>query len=606
MVDLGSCLSYPHFNFFKVITKNVFVPLFFNMLFDLQEGKAENIRVACIEALASISGQMEWKSYFALLRRCFRDLTKHPDKRRVLLRLICSILDNFHFQENTSEVGSTHLYGSTVVTSNIQACLSKDVFPNIQKFMNSQSERVDIYVHLAALKVLKLLPEDVMDSHLLGIIQHIVNFLKNRLESVRDEARSALAACLKELGSEYLQVIVRVLRGSLKRGYELHVLGYTLNFILSKFFTDPAVGKIDYLLEDLISVAEKDILGEVAEEKEVEKLASKMKETRKQKSFETLKLIAQSITFKSHALKLLRPVTDHMKKHLTPKVKARLENMLTSIATGFESNPSVNQTDLLIFIYGLIEDGIKGEKGQGESSSLIDANKHSRDVSRGKNLSCQIILAKSPCSHLIMVFALNLLHGYMKKKMQLGKENAQLLSMLDPFVALLGNCLTSKYEDVLSLTLRCLTPLLRLPLPSVKSQAEEIKGVVLHIAQSSVDLRNPLVESCLRSLTVLLRNEEVTLSTDQLHFLIQFPLFVDIDKNPSFVALSLLKAIVSRKLVVPEIYDLAIRVAELMVTSQVEPIRKKCSKILLQFLLDYRLSEKRLQQHLDFLLSNLR
>ncbi|XP_022999923.1 small subunit processome component 20 homolog [Cucurbita maxima] len=589
----------------EVITKNVFVPLFFNMLFDLQEGKTENIRVACIEAIASISGQMEWKSYFALLRRCFRDLTKRPDKKKVLLRLICSILDNFHFQENNSVVGSTRLCGSTVVTSDMQACLSKYVFPKIQKFMNSQSERVDIYVHLAALKVLKLLPEDVMDSQLLSIIHHIVNFLKNRLESVREEARSALAACLKELGSEYLQVIVRVLRGSLKRGYELHVLGYTLNFILTKFFTAPAFGKMDYLLDDLISIVEKDILGEVSEEKEVEKLASKMKETRKQKSFETLKLIAQSVTFKSHALKLLRPVTDHMKKHLTPKVKAKLENMLTNIAAGFESNPSVNQTDLLVFIYGLIEDGIKVENGQGESTSLLDANKRSKDVSRGKNLSCQIILAKSPCSHLIMVFALKLLHGYMKK-MQLGKEHVPLLSMLDPFVSLLGNCLTSKYEDVLSLTLRCLTPLLRLPLPSVKSQADKIKGVVLTIAQSSVDPCNPLVESCLRSLTVLLRNEQVTLSTDQLHLVIQFPLFVDIHKNPSFVALSLLKAIVSCKLVVPEIYDLAIRVAELMVTSQVEPIRKKCSKILLQFLLDYRLSEKRLQQHLDFLLSNLR
>ncbi|XP_031736395.1 small subunit processome component 20 homolog isoform X2 [Cucumis sativus] len=595
----------PTVNMPEVITKNVFVPLFFNMLFDLQEGKAENIRVACIEALASISGQMEWKSYFALLRRCLRDLTKHPDKKKVLMRLICCILDNFHFQENISDVGSTQLYGSVVVMNNMQVCLSKDVFPKIQKFMNSQSERVDIYVHLAALKVLKLLPANVMDSQLLSIIQHIVNFLKNRLESVRDEARSALAACLKELGSEYLQVVVRVLRGSLKRGYEMHVLGYTLNFLLSKLFTGPATGKIDYLLDDLISVAEKDILGEVAEEKEVEKLASKMKETRKQKSFDTLKLVAQSITFKSHALKLLRPVTDHMKKHLTPKAKTKLENMLSSVAAGFESNPSVNQTDLLVFNYGLIKDGIKVENGQGGISSLVDANKHSRDVSRGKNFSCQTILAKAPCSHLIMVFALKLLHGYMKK-MQLGKGDAQLLAMLDPFVLLLGDCLTSKYEDVLSLTLRCLTLLLRLPLPSVKSQADKIKGVVLLIAQSSVDPRNPLVESCLRLLTVLLRNEKVTLSTDQLHLLIQFPLFVDIDKNPSFVALSLLKAIVSRKLVVPEIYDLAIRVAELMVTSQVEPIRKKCGKILLQFLLDYHLSEKRLQQHLDFLLSNLR
>lgn len=105
---------------------------------------------------------------------------------------------------------------------------------------------------------------------------------------------------------------------------------------------------------------------------------------------------------------------------------------------------------------------------------------------------------------------------------------------------------------------------------------------------------------------MLLRSTKITLSTDQLHMLIQFPLFVDLERNPSFVALSLLKAIVSRKLVVAEIYDIVNRVAELMVTSQVESIRKKSSQILLQFLLDYHISEKRLQQHLDFLLSNLR
>jgi hypothetical protein len=91
-----------------------------------------------------------------------------------------------------------------------------------------------------------------------------------------------------------------------------------------------------------------------------------------------------------------------------------------------------------------------------------------------------------------------------------------------------------------------------------------------------------------------------------LHLLIEFPLFVDLERNPSFIALSLLKAIVNRKLVVPQMYDLAIRVAELMVTSQVESIRKKCSQILLKFLLHYRLSKKNLQQHLDFLLNNLR
>jgi U3 small nucleolar RNA-associated protein 20 len=426
------------------------------------------------------------------------------------------------------------------------------------------------------------------------------------MESIRDEARLALSACLKELGLEYLQFIVRVLRATLKRGYELHVLGYSLNFILSKFLSGPVCGKLDYCLQDLLSAVENDILGDVAEEKEVEKLASKMKETRKQKSFETLKMIAQNITFKTHALKLLSPVTTHMLKHLTPKVKPRLESMLNHIAAGIEHNPSADQTDLFIFIYGLIEDWIKEENGSFKNSSSAVAKLHSRgDVSQKTVSSGRVVGTKSVCSHLIALFALRLFQNRIKR-VKLDKNAEQLLSMLDPFVELLGNCLSSNYEDILSASLTCLTPLVRLPLPSLTSQADRIKVTLLDIAQSSVNSSSPLMQSCLRLLIALLWSTNVTLSSEQLHLLIEFPLFVDLERNPSFIALSLLKAIVNRKLVVPQMYDLAIRVAELMVTSQVESIRKKCSQILLKFLLHYRLSKKNLQQHLDFLLNNLR
>ncbi|KAG5254304.1 U3 small nucleolar RNA-associated protein [Salix suchowensis] len=604
------------------ILNKIFVPLFFNMLLEEQGGKGEHIKSACLEALASISALMEWKSYYNLLTRCFQEMNVHQDKQKILLRLICSILDQFHFSQicssqevkdppdsslaDTSDSCSMavlhkcvdgtssvmeHKNGTSVGISEILACLHKTVLPKIQKLLDYDSDKVNVNISVAALKVLKLLPGDTIDSQLPSIIHRIANHLKSRMESIRDEARLALSACLKELGLEYLQFIVRVLRATLKRGYELHVLGYSLNFILSKFLSGPVCGKLDYCLEDLLSAVENDILGDVSEEKEVEKLASKMKETRKQKSFETLKMIAQNITFKTHALKLLSPVRTRMLKHLTPKVKPKLESMLNHIAAGFEHNPSADQTDLFIFIYGLIEDWFKEENG---SFKILP-----KTVSSGR-----VVGTKSVCSHLIAVFALRLFQNHIKS-VKLDKNAEQLLSMLDPFVELLGNCLSSKYENILSASLTCLTPLVRLPLPSLTSQADKIKVTLLDIAQSSVNTSSPLMQSCLRLLIALLWSTNVTLSSEQLHLLIEFPLFVDLERNPSFIALSLLKAIVNRKLVVPQMYDLAIRVAELMVTSQVESIRKKCSQILLKFLLHYRLSKKNLQQHLDFLLNNL-
>lgn len=607
-------------NLSKVLINKVFIPLLFKMLLDGQVGKGENIRSACLEAVGSISKFMEWRLYYALLNRCFREMILKPDKQKVLLRLVSSILDQFHFSETPSDhdtkdsvqdIQNTCLIESgKVIRSSelleIQMCLQKDMLPRVHKMLTTDTDNLNVNISLILLKLLKLLPGDIMELHLPSIIHRIANFLKNRLESVRDEARAALAACLKELGLEYLQFVVKVLRGTLKRGFELHVLGFTLNFLLSKFLLNPSSGKLDYCLEDLLSIAVNDILSDVSEEKEVEKIASKMKETRKQKSYDTLKLISQSITFKTRALKLLAPILKHLQKQLTPKVKSKLENMLSHIAAGIQCNPSVNQTELFIFGYGLIKDGIRDESpGHAETSTLMEGKQKKDGISSQIAKSDKLVSIDPRYSHLITEFALGVLQNYMKN-MKFDKKDEQLLSMLDPFVRLLGECLNSKYENVMSASVRCLSPLVRLPLPSLESQAEKIKNSLLNIAQGSVTSSNPLLESCVKLLTVLLRSSKITLSTDQLHMLIQFPLFIDLERNPSFVALSLLKAIVSRKLVVAEIYDIVKRVAELMVTSQVESIRKKSSQILLQFLLDYHISEKRLQQHLDFLLSNLR
>lgn len=609
----------------ECMLKRVFIPLFFGILFDVQTGKAEHLRSACINALASVSGQLRWKSYYDLLMRCFRDMTKRPDREKVLIRLVCSILDHFHFSETCSiedaKIASSDVMdqdpmaspevvvpvksANSVKFSEIQSCLASTVLPKLQKLLVSDSAKVNVNISLAMLKVLKILPSDTMESQLPSIIYRISNFLKNRLDSIRDESRSSLAACLKVLGFEYLPSIVGALKATLKRGFEVHVLGYTLHFILSKGLPDSEGGKVDCCFNELLCVIDNDIFGEVAEQKDVEKIASKMKETKKQRSFDTLKLIAQNVTFRTHGLKLLSPVTAHLRKHLTQKVKLKLETMLNCIAEGIEKNPSVDQTDLFVFIYGLIDDWVSQENRKMEISpdgvsakvKLIETNSEMVEKSCTRN--------EPFCSHLITVFALGLLHNRLRN-IKFSRDKDKLVSMLDPFIKLLTSCLSSKYEEVVSVALKCIFPLIRLPLPSLESQADKIKGKLLDIAQSSANVDSPITQSCLKLLTALLRSTKITLSTDQLHVLVQFPLFIDLEKSPSFIALTLLKAIVRRKLMVHEIYDIVTQVAKLMVTSQEDAIRRKCSQILLQFLINYQLKEKRRQQHLDFLVANLR
>ncbi|XP_078430936.1 ARM repeat superfamily protein isoform X2 [Wolffia australiana] len=542
--------------FSEEMMEKLFIPLFLTMMFEIKGGKGEHMKNAFIETLASISGKMQWKPYSSLLMKITSFIHKtRPDKQKTLFRLLISVLDTFHFCDD-----------------NVQRSLQHKILPQIQKFLDSDSEKINAPMSLAALKILKLLPEEVLESQLQSIVRRICNFLKNRLESIRDEARSVLAASLNVLGIGFLPYIVKVLQSTLKRGFEMQVLGYTVNFILSQVPLQYTVGALDTCTDEIISIAENDILGRVSEE-ETAKTASRMKEARKKKSFETIKLLSQNITFKTHALKLLSPVKKHLQNHLTMKIKSKLQMMLNCIASGIEANPSVDEKELFVFIYGLLEDS-------------HEESVHHRN------------------SHLITFFALGLLHNRLKN-MKLNKKNEELLSMLDPFIKLLVICLSSNFEDVLSASFKCLIPFTRLPLPSLKLHADKIKTLLLDIAQRSCNVSSQLTQSCLKLLTALLRSTTVSLSDDELRTLLQFPIFIDIQSKPSHVGLSLFKSIVARKLVVPEVYDLVVHISELMVTSQEEAIRKKCSEILLQFLVDYRISSKRLQQHLDFLLANL-
>jgi len=67
----------------------------------------------------------------------------------------------------------------------------------------------------------------------------------------------------------------------------------------------------------------------------------------------------------------------------------------------------------------------------------------------------------------------------------------------------------------------------------------------------------------------------------------------------------LLRAIMSRKFVAPEIYDLMDKVAEMLVTNQSTNVRDVCRSIYLQFLLDYPQGRGRLKTSLTFLVKNL-
>lgn len=106
----------------------------------------------------------------------------------------------------------------------------------------------------AAVKVLRLLPQELLDSSLPALLTKLSVRLRDRDIDVREATRRALAAVCVELGARHMPPVVAQLRSTLTRGYQLHVLGFTLHYVLRKVATTATPGEIDACVAPITAV----------------------------------------------------------------------------------------------------------------------------------------------------------------------------------------------------------------------------------------------------------------------------------------------------------------------------------------------------------------
>lgn len=95
-----------------------------------------------------------------------------------------------------------------------------------------------------------------------------------------------------------------------------------------------------------------------------------------------------------------------------------------------------------------------------------------------------------------------------------------------------------------------------------------------------------------------------TVTTDQLKILLIYAEQDLHDFDRQATAFGLLKAIINRKLIIPEIHDVMNKVAELSITSEHPHVRLQSRQVFHQFLMEYPLGKK-LDTHLVFYMSQL-
>jgi len=427
-------------------------------------------------------------------------------------------------------------------------------------------------------------------------------------------------------------------------------------------------GMGDKIVSHFAAIVEEELFGDLGKQKakdsEYHSRIHRLTESQTTKSFEILEILSRVIAFlPSQSIHLLlKPLLLKVDTSSDLRELRVAEEGIRRVGIGLSQNEDVRVPHLLVYVHHLVseeyrlelEESMDVQRSESVTSNWLisesktEAMKAQRkviarnayegihiveaapqltgkdrfDKKRSKTNALQA--TKKANKHIITGHALLLLLRFFKVK-RLRSNNEDHRAMLDPFVdLLLPVCRVAKASKTLVLGLRTLTLLLEWKLPRLEDNMDQISKCLFKTLQSvgftigqggatgsavSTSLGTAVADSaqeCMRSLTTLLSScTYFKVSDEQLKLMVLVVQHNVTLEHRQGNSLALLRAIVQRKIVVPEIYDLMNTLTKEVYTARASNAREMSAQIMVQFFIQYPLTPKRLRQHLDIIVGNL-
>lgn len=489
-----------------------------------------------------------------------------------------------------------------------------------EKRLKEKQDMIRIPLALPIMKLLQKLPEKFLKQYLSQVVLKVSSFLKSSLKQVRATARHTLKEILLILGVNHLETVVENLSGILCKGFQLHVLSVTVHTLIDALKNQLVKSNVtDKILQRALDICFNDIFGRNHEEQEVSKIGSKTPEAKpSRKSFLTLNILASTLSEKC-TLDILMPFKNLLLETQSKRTVMKVQECLVQIASGFTVNEKIPIDSLMILIHGTISESIP---------YLLPEKKKKNDTKEVKKVDCLIIAeepkrrgasvanknvksCKQTNSYVLVEFGLDVLHTLLKKK----KLDAGMEGYLDPLVPFLVDSMKGNFLKVSMLAVRCCTIMWhnKMDLDNLKKHTEEIASEIFGILHkyatteiSRKDNHYLLVKSSFKSVVVLIRHVDYySVNENQLKALL---LYIEQDlttaNDKDTISFVLLKAILDKKLIVPEIHEVLRRIAEISITSEITERRNAIRPIVLTYLMEYPLGKK-IDQLVKFFIAQL-